>query len=49
MPGTVDFEAIRSGLSSGEFFLEYLPTVALDGGRCVGPKRSRDGNGPRVS
>ncbi len=36
MPPVVDFEAIRRGLSSGEFFLEYLPTVALDGGRCVG-------------
>ncbi len=36
MPPIVDFEAIRKGLSSGEFFLEYLPTVALDGGRCVG-------------
>ena len=36
MAPIVDFEAIRKGLSSGEFFLEYLPTVALDGGRCVG-------------
>ncbi|HKQ30807.1 MAG TPA: EAL domain-containing protein [Burkholderiales bacterium] len=31
-----DQEAIRSGLSNQEFFLEYLPTVSLKDGRCVG-------------
>lgn len=30
------FEEIREGLERGEFFLEYLPTIALDTGRCVG-------------
>jgi len=33
---TFDLAAIRSGLEAGEFFLEYLPTVALATGRCVG-------------
>jgi sensor c-di-GMP phosphodiesterase-like protein len=28
-------DAIRAGLTQGEFFLEYLPTVSLDEGRCV--------------
>jgi sensor c-di-GMP phosphodiesterase-like protein len=32
----IDFEAIRSGLNNGEFFLEYLPTISLDDGHCVG-------------
>ena len=27
---------IRDGLDRGEFFLEYLPTMALDDGRCLG-------------
>jgi EAL domain-containing protein (putative c-di-GMP-specific phosphodiesterase class I) len=27
---------IEEGLKNGEFFLEYLPTVELDNGRCVG-------------
>ncbi len=31
-----DYEAVERGLRNGEFFLEYLPTVELDGGRCVG-------------
>jgi EAL domain-containing protein (putative c-di-GMP-specific phosphodiesterase class I) len=29
-------DAVREGIERGEFFLEYLPTVALDDGRCVG-------------
>ena len=29
-------DAIRDGLDQGEFFLEYLPTVSLADGRCVG-------------
>jgi EAL domain-containing protein (putative c-di-GMP-specific phosphodiesterase class I) len=33
-----DYRAIEEGLKSGEFFLEYLPTVELDKGRCVGAK-----------
>ena len=31
-----DFLAVEEGLKNGEFFLEYLPTVELDRGRCVG-------------
>ena len=49
MAPIVDSEAIRKGLSSGDLFLEFHPTVALDGGRAWGPRRSRDGDGPRVS
>ena len=29
-------DAIHDGLVQGEFFLEYLPTVSLTDGRCVG-------------
>jgi sensor c-di-GMP phosphodiesterase-like protein len=32
----ISADAIRDGLVQGEFFLEYLPTVSLDDGRCVG-------------
>jgi EAL domain-containing protein (putative c-di-GMP-specific phosphodiesterase class I) len=32
----IDVDAVRAGLSQGEFFLEYLPTIALGDGRCVG-------------
>lgn len=32
----ISFDAIRDGLAKGEFFLEYLPTVSLVDGRCVG-------------
>ena len=32
----ISADAIRDGLVHGEFFLEYLPTVALADGRCVG-------------
>ena len=32
----IDFDAIRAGLNGGEFFLEYLPTISLDDGHCVG-------------
>src|SRR5580765_7351332 len=32
----IDFDAIRSGLDGGEFFLEYLPTISLDDSHCVG-------------
>jgi EAL domain-containing protein (putative c-di-GMP-specific phosphodiesterase class I) len=29
-------DRIRTALDRGELFMEYLPTVELDGGRCVG-------------
>lgn len=32
----ISFEEIRRGLEGGELFLEYLPTIALESGRCVG-------------
>ncbi|MCK7502719.1 MAG: EAL domain-containing protein [Desulfobacterales bacterium] len=32
----IDFEAVVAGLENGEFFVEYLPTVSLNDGRCVG-------------
>ncbi len=32
----IDPDAIREGLSREEFFLEYLPTISLADGRCVG-------------
>ena len=32
----ITIDAIRAGLTQGEFFLEYLPTVTLPEGRCVG-------------
>lgn len=32
----IDYQAIEEGFSRGEFFLEYMPTVSLDDGRCVG-------------
>jgi sensor c-di-GMP phosphodiesterase-like protein len=32
----INLEAIRVGLTQGEFLLEYLPTVSLVDGRCVG-------------
>jgi len=32
----INADAIRDGLSQGEFFLEYLPTVSLADGRCMG-------------
>ncbi len=32
----INVDTIRDGLSNGEFFLEYLPTVTLADGRCVG-------------
>jgi len=33
---TIDLEAIEQGLKAGEFFLEYIPTISFDDGRCVG-------------
>src|SRR5881394_3003390 len=33
---TLDLAAVRTGLEAGEFYLEYLPIVALATGRCVG-------------
>src|SRR4051812_33568461 len=32
----ITLDSMRSGLARGEFFLEYLPTVALADGRCTG-------------
>jgi sensor c-di-GMP phosphodiesterase-like protein len=32
----IDLAAIRNGLAQGEFFLEYLPTISLTDGRCIG-------------
>ena len=32
----IDLDAVRAGLADGEFFLEYMPTVSLADGRCVG-------------
>lgn len=32
----ISLDSIRAGLALGEFFLEYLPTVSLADGRCVG-------------
>jgi len=32
----IDLNDIRAGLTAGEFFLEYLPTISLQDGRCVG-------------
>jgi len=32
----IDLDAVRAGLTGGEFFLEYMPTVTLADGRCVG-------------
>lgn len=32
----IDFDTIRAGLAQGEFFLEYLPTISLSTGKCIG-------------
>ncbi len=32
----IDYSATEAGFAQGEFFLQYLPTVSLDDGRCVG-------------
>jgi sensor c-di-GMP phosphodiesterase-like protein len=32
----ITVDAIHAGLTQGEFFLEYMPTVSLADGRCVG-------------
>ena len=32
----INLESIKAGLEAGEFFLEYLPTISLDDGRCIG-------------
>ena len=32
----ITLEAIHEGLSNGEFFLEYMPTMSLADGRCIG-------------
>ncbi len=32
----IDLDAIRAGLNRGEFFVEYIPTIDLDSGRCIG-------------
>jgi len=32
----INLDEIRTGLTQGEFFLEYLPTVSLTDGRCIG-------------
>jgi EAL domain-containing protein (putative c-di-GMP-specific phosphodiesterase class I) len=32
----ITIEAIQAGLANGEFYLEYMPTISLVDGRCVG-------------
>src|SRR3954453_20494464 len=32
----IDLAAMREGLARGEFFLEYLPTISLADGSCIG-------------
>ena len=32
----VDLATVRLAMAQGEFFLEYLPTISLDDGRCIG-------------
>ena len=32
----IDTKTIRDGLERGEFFLQYLPTISLASGKCVG-------------
>jgi sensor c-di-GMP phosphodiesterase-like protein len=32
----ITLDSMRAGLANGEFFLEYLPVIALNDGRCVG-------------
>ncbi len=41
-----DLEAIRTGLNRGEFFVEYIPTIDLDSGRCVGAEALSRWRGP---
>jgi sensor c-di-GMP phosphodiesterase-like protein len=44
----IDLVAIRDGLAQGEFFVEYLPTISLSGGQCIGAEaliRWRHANG----
>ena len=36
MSAPLSLDAIRAGLNDGEFLLEYMPTVSLTDGRCVG-------------
>ena len=33
---TIDLAEIRNGLAQNEFFLEYLPTISLADGHCIG-------------
>lgn len=32
----INLDTIREGLTKGEFFLEYMPTISLSDGRCTG-------------
>ena len=32
----ISVDEIREGMAQGEFFLEYLPTISLSDGRCIG-------------
>ena len=32
----IDTQSMQDGLARGEFFLEYLPTISLVDGRCIG-------------
>lgn len=32
----INFNTIKAALGNGEFFLEYLPTVAIERNRCIG-------------
>lgn len=35
-PSTIDLATLRAAFYGGEFYLEYLPTMQLADGRCVG-------------
>ena len=32
----IDYASLQLAIAQGEFFLEYLPTISLDDGRCIG-------------
>jgi len=43
MAGPLTLDAIHAGLNDGEFFLEYMPTVSLADGRCLGAEARQGG------